>query len=384
MDLFDLYKKEDSDDQDFEFNFEEYEDLEQQDSGIAASLLIEERENSTITLDFTQPLNTISDKSVAVKRKSEAETLVVDKKKICTIDLDDYHTEIEDKVIDLEDGSPVIIQEITQLVSEIVQEVEQVESDNIYIELNTTTVCETSRKSLSLANPLSKLLKKICKEFNLKEKDLVIVYNDLKLYPSTVPESIGITNGDTIKIYELEIYQPLQSKSLHLFINHHTSNEVKKFKIEIKQCDILQVLIRGICAQLKIPESQLVLEKNGVKLFPSVTISALGLQNESKLDSFLKQDYENRVKAKSERFNVVLEEQELKNESSFVIKVQYVDGTQTINVFPSQNFGEISQIVAKKYGKPSIRLFMDGEQLERNETVEGLGLEAGDILEAKV
>ena len=383
MDLFDLYKKEDSDDQDFEFNFEEYEDLEQKDSAIAASILTEERENSTINLDFTQPLNAISDKSVAVKRKSEAETLVVDKK-ICTIDLDDDHTEIEDKVIELDNCSPVIAQEIIQLDSEIVDEIEQEESDNIFIELNTTTNRETSRKSISLAKPLSKLLKKLCIELNLKEKDLVIIYNELKLYPSTVPESIGITNGDTLKIYELEIYQQLQSKSLHLLVNHHMSNGVKKFKIEIKQSDILQVLIRGICAQLKIPESHLVLEKNGVKLFPSVTISALGLQNESKLDSFLKADYENRVKAKSERFNLVLEEQELKYESSLVIKVQYVDGTHTINVFPSQNFGEIAQIVAKKYGKPSIRLFMDGEQLESNETVEGLALEAGDILEAKV
>ena len=339
--------------------------LKQKSQNITKPTVIQDDEDLVEILD--------SPPTVYKSKRKSAEFNIENKRKCVVVDLDDI-------------DQPRDIKENT---IEIAQVVEQLDPNlpKISIKLETTDYKKELQQPIAFDKPLSELLKRICKEYPLlKEKELVLVVNELKLYSSTIPDTIGMKQDDKLEIYDQKLYKESQSKMLDIVVKHSVKDQTfRTFKCKVPESEQLFALIAQLSPILGIPNNSIVLERNGIKLYPSVKIASLGLTSGSSLDSYSKDYHDQLVKTRNERFNVVLEEEkELSTESSFSIKIQFNDGDISINVFPSQTFGEIAQIVASKYQKQNVRLFMDGEELEEDDTVQSMDLEQGDILEAKI
>jgi hypothetical protein len=173
-----------------------------------------------------------------------------------------------------------------------------------------------------------------------------LTFQSIRLFPSTRPIDVNLTDGGRIKAYTLEDYTNLVEKSetilvLVNFTGQHTPGNanqapILKLKVTISLCDPIKPIFDTLSKKLHLETSDIVLEFKGVRVYPLSIPKNVGIEDGNLLSGYIASEYtrilEERVSLNYKLFESQEEERDVQNDTISPINIKVSLANQSISI----------------------------------------------------
>jgi hypothetical protein len=142
---------------------------------------------------------------------------------------------------------------------------------------------------------------------------VVLLFDSIRLFPSTRPKDIGIRDGDKLKAYTLEQFMAQQETIVKisifiLFTSTRYENNLqpiqngtpftKKFKVVIALGNPIRPVFEHVARHLGLKPEDIVLEFQGAKLYTLSIPKNVGIEDGSEIRGFFQVEYDEIIKSR--------------------------------------------------------------------------------------